>query len=111
MPKSPRGARSPNINFRQFLKACARDAPLIALFNRLYGFDLPCPITALVDELCEPRSSEETLAIGCFVVFVKAVLWQRFKRAQLNMDRMQRTRARRLGAGVLARARAARDLA
>lgn len=64
------------IDFRGFVKRCAKDRELVTHFNRSYGGHLRAPIEPLIDDSWTSSSSEdERLLIGCFIVFVHQQIW------------------------------------
>jgi len=75
------------IDFRRFVKDCARQPQLVECFNRACGVHLQAPIASLIDD-GEPlqASEEEQLLISLFIVFVHENLWVRLKMTALRLE-------------------------
>jgi hypothetical protein len=76
------GTPGEGFGFRELVRECGGDPQIVETFNRLYGYDLACPIVALVDDSWIRKApSAESDQIASFIVFIHQQLWVRYQRA------------------------------
>jgi hypothetical protein len=78
------------MNFREFVKACAKDSETVADFNLAHGMTLKCPIKALIEPVLPANMTEsEKYQVAWFMAWVKHARLPREQAAAANIEKLR----------------------